>query len=100
MSIKIDGNRLSGEVDATRRAEATRTAEKKAASDRAAAAKSDRVEVSKDAQLMTSALKAANEAPAVRPEAVERARKLLESGEIGRDSGKLADKIIDTLLNK
>jgi anti-sigma28 factor (negative regulator of flagellin synthesis) len=49
---------------------------------------------------MTSALKAAQEAPAVRQDAVERAKLALEKGEIGNDSRKLADRLIDTLLNR
>jgi flagellar biosynthesis anti-sigma factor FlgM len=100
MSMKIDGNRLTSDVDAARKADAARTAEKKAETDRAAAAKTDRVEVSKDAQLMTSAVKAAQDAPAVRHDVVERMRKALEAGEIGQDSGRLADRLIDSMLNK
>jgi anti-sigma28 factor (negative regulator of flagellin synthesis) len=31
---------------------------------------------------------------------IERMRKLLDSGELGSDSGKLADALIDHMLNK
>jgi flagellar biosynthesis anti-sigma factor FlgM len=99
MTMKIDGNRLTPDLDATRRAEQTRQTEK-TANERTAAAKADRVEVSKDAQLVAAALKAANEAPAVRQDVVDKMRKLMESGELGKDSAKLADKLIDHLLNK
>lgn len=101
MSMKIDGNRQAG---ATSDAEATRRLDKALKTERAAVErqtdKSDRVEVSKDAQLMTSALKAAQDAPAVRQDVVERARQALNNGEVGKDSRKLADKLIDTLLNR
>ena len=101
MSMKIDGNRQAG---ATSDAEATRRLDKALKTERTAVErqtdKSDRVEVSKDAQLMTSALKAAQDAPAVRQDVVERARQALNNGEVGKDSRKLADKLIDTLLNR
>ena len=99
--MKIDANRIPGQAEATRKTEATKT--DRATTDRAAKSetpKADRVEVSEDARLMTSALKAANDAPAVRQDLVERMRKLLESGELGKDSAKVADKLIDHLLNK
>jgi flagellar biosynthesis anti-sigma factor FlgM len=103
MTMKIDGNRTPGNADATRRLETPKTVER-TGTDRATAKtdnqKTDRVEVSSDARLMTSALKAANDAPAIRQDAVERARKLLESGELGKDSAKVADKLIDDLLGK
>jgi flagellar biosynthesis anti-sigma factor FlgM len=100
MTMKIDANRIPANADAAQKVE-TKTAERTSA-DRAAKSdqKTDRVEVSSDARLMTSALKAANEAPAVRQDVVERMRKLLESGELGKDSAKLADKLIDDLLGK
>lgn len=101
MSMKIDGNR---QADATSDAEATRRLDQARKTERTAGErqtdKSDRVEVSKDAQLMTSALKAAQDAPAIRQDVVERARQALEKGEVGNDSRKLADKLIDTLLNR
>ena len=98
MTIKIDGSRLTGDTDATRRVGSGRTQDRTAA-DRAGA-QTDRVEVSKDAKLMTSALKAANDSATVRHDVVERMRRLLDSGELGRDSGKLADALIDHMLTK
>ena len=102
MSMKIDGNRQAGatsDAEAARRLDQARKNERTNV-ERQQTDKSDRVEVSKDAQLMTSALKAAQEAPAVRQDVVERARQALDKGEIGNDSRKLADKLIDTLLNR
>ncbi len=98
MSIKIDGNRPAGDADAARRVGSTRTHDR-ASGDRSTL-QGDRVEVSKDAQLMTSALKAAQDASPIRHEVVERMRKLLDSGELGKDSEKLADALIDRMLNK
>jgi hypothetical protein len=48
--------------------------------------------------LLISALRAANEAPDVRGEAVERARRRLESGQIGADPIRLADAILEDLV--
>ncbi|MGH9373615.1 MAG: flagellar biosynthesis anti-sigma factor FlgM [Vicinamibacterales bacterium] len=98
MTIKIDANRQVADADATRRATTPRTGDR-ASADRAAT-KTDRVEVSSGAQLMTRALKAATDTPTVRHDVVERMRKLLDSGELGKDSGKLADALIDHMLKK
>ena len=101
MSMKIDGNRQApstSDAEATKRLDQARKTERTAVERQTD--KSDRVEVSKDAQLMTSALKAAQDAPAVRQDVVERARQALNNGEVGKDSRKLADKLIDTLLNR
>jgi hypothetical protein len=48
--------------------------------------------------LVGSAIQAAHDAPAIRPEAVERARLALERGTLGGDSTRLAERIIDALL--
>jgi flagellar biosynthesis anti-sigma factor FlgM len=101
MSMKIDGNRQAAstsDAEATKRLDQARKTERTAVERQTD--KSDRVEVSKDAQLMTTALKAAQDAPAVRQDVVERARQALDKGEVGNDSRRLADKLIDTLLNR
>jgi len=72
-------------------------------SDRARAAddpKNDRVNVSPDARLFTSAVREVARAPEVRQDVVERARQKLAAGEIGRDPLQLADRIIDSLLSR
>lgn len=58
----------------------------------------DRVEVSNDARLMSSALQEASKAPAIRQDVVERARQKLAAGEVGNDPLRLADRMIDSLL--
>lgn len=58
----------------------------------------DAVQVSDEARLRAAALKAVEDAPAIRPEAVARGKALLESGKLGADAGALADRMIDALL--
>lgn len=98
MSMRIDGQRLSSlETEAARRLEQAAQAERSSAA-RAKNSVGDRVEVSADAQLVAGAVQAAHDAPSVRPEAVERGRRLLESGSLGQDAVRLADRMIDSLL--
>jgi len=58
----------------------------------------DRIDVSSDALLLNSAVRAANEAPEIRPAVVEKARMKLLSGELGNDAERLADRLIDHML--
>lgn len=60
--------------------------------------KTDSLQVSPDALLVTRAVKSVNDAPDIRPEAVARAKAKLAAGEIGNDPARLADRIIDDLL--
>ncbi len=97
MTSRIDGNQgtpLSTHVD---RAEAGKATER--AQNQAKAAKADRVEVSSDATLMNTAVQAANEAPAVRSDKVEAAKKALANGTLGADAGKLAEALIDHMMD-
>jgi anti-sigma28 factor (negative regulator of flagellin synthesis) len=57
------------------------------------------VQVSWDAPFLTSALAAAA-ASTVRADKVERARKTLQAGLVGADVHRLADKLIDSLLDR
>jgi flagellar biosynthesis anti-sigma factor FlgM len=61
---------------------------------------SDRVELSTDAQLMDSTVRAVVAAPEVRQDVVARARQKLAAGEIGRDVDRLAERMIDHLLSR
>jgi flagellar biosynthesis anti-sigma factor FlgM len=98
MTSRIDGNQsppLSSHVD---RAESGRAQER--AQDQAKSAKAtDRVEVSSDATLLNSAVQAAQDAPPIRSEKVEAARKALAEGTLGADADMLADAIIDHMLD-
>jgi anti-sigma28 factor (negative regulator of flagellin synthesis) len=58
------------------------------------------VELSSDAQLASSAVRAATNAPAIRQDVVEQARQKLLAGQIGQDPLKLADRLIDHLLER
>ncbi len=102
--MKIEGNRQAQDTEATeaskRTAAAFDKAVKRTVTDTSSATSRDRVEVSADAQLMTSALNATHKVPAVRTELVERLKQKFDAGEIGNDSGRLADKMIDDLLNR
>lgn len=97
--MKIDGNRGTQDAQAT---DGARRTEGDAATRRTAKAATttggDRVEVSGDAALLAAALKAANSAPDVRADVVERMREKLAQGRVGKDSGALADAILDDLL--
>ncbi len=99
--MKIDGNRLTNDP-AVQQADATRTVKSGKAGGSAAAGtgSGDRVEVSAEGQFVTSALKAADSAPAIRHEKVAAARQALAEGRVGRDTVKLADKMIDHMLGK
>lgn len=53
---------------------------------------------SSDDELMTAALKAINDAAPGRAALLQAVKRKLASGEIGTDSARLADRIIDDLL--
>ncbi len=78
------------------RDERTAAAERAVQDDRGA----DQVRVSTTGQLAAAAAAKANEASDIRAEAVARGRDLLERGELGKDAGRLADALIDSLLDK
>lgn len=96
--MKIQGNSPNHETSAATRLEQTR-ADRQGHVERQGDKGGDRVELSSDAQLVTKAVKAAEEAPAIRQDVVERARQKLMAGEIG-DPVKLADRLIDHLLER
>ena len=98
--MKIEQKRADLETIAGLRQEAVRD-ERAAATERAAQEKSaDQVRVSTVGQLAAAAATAASQAPDVRPDAVERGRALLASGELGRDADRLADALIDSVIDK
>jgi flagellar biosynthesis anti-sigma factor FlgM len=103
-AMKIDGNRLTQDTDATKATDAARKlADRfvtKTAAERPAAGGTDKVELSSDAKLLAAALKATDEPTAVRTDVVEAMKKKLAAGEIGNDSGRLADRILDELTKR
>jgi flagellar biosynthesis anti-sigma factor FlgM len=84
-------------LESTERAEAEKRTGQAAAVGRQGG---DTIELSSDAKLLHSALKAAAESPAIRADKVEEARQKLAAGELGRDTGRLADRVIDALLER
>jgi anti-sigma28 factor (negative regulator of flagellin synthesis) len=58
----------------------------------------DAVRLSDELRLADEAVRAAAISGDVRPAAVEKARALLQSGQLARDLGSLADRIIDSLI--
>lgn len=58
----------------------------------------DKLELSTGVELLNSALRVASEAPEIRQDAVERARRKLEAGELGQDLSRLADRMIEQML--
>jgi flagellar biosynthesis anti-sigma factor FlgM len=97
--MKIQGNSPNQETSATTRPEQTRP-ERQGKTGASGDAGTDRVELSSDAQLASSAARAAANAPAIRQDVVEQARQKLLAGQIGQDPLKLADRLIDHLLER
>ena len=96
--MKIEGNRPNPEASATR-LDGLR-ADRSARAGRQGGSEGDRVELSADAELVGSAMKAAEQAPVVRQDVVDRARQKLLAGEIGTDVERLADRLIDNMLGR
>ncbi|HEY6509758.1 MAG TPA: flagellar biosynthesis anti-sigma factor FlgM [Vicinamibacterales bacterium] len=99
--MRIDPNRAAGETGASDRIDGPADKSTRVGSQKAAA---DRVEVSDDAKrvqrMVAEVVQDAANIPAIRQDVVERARALLASGELGRDSGVLADAILNDLLDR
>lgn len=98
--MKIQGDRPSGVNDAGQAQQVDKAAQQRAQQARGAADGGDRVEVSADARLLGKAVDAAAKAPEIRQDVVDRAKAKLAAGEIGNDPGRLADRLIDSLLSK
>ena len=92
--MRIDGQQPPADAEAARRLESARQAADRPAGPAQARAASG------DAQLVSTAVQAAQDAPDVRPEAVERGRRALESGTLGADADRLAQRIVDALLGE
>ena len=97
--MKIDQNRVNLDPPGTVRPDPARD-ERAAAAERAAQEGTDQVRVSSTGQLAAAAAAAATAAPDVRPDAVARARELLESGKLGSDATRLAESLIDSALDE
>ncbi|OFW46046.1 MAG: flagellar biosynthesis anti-sigma factor FlgM [Acidobacteria bacterium RIFCSPLOWO2_12_FULL_67_14b] len=97
--MRIDNNRAKLDAMATLQVQAAET-EATSADRSKPSGTADQVSLSTGVRLASSAAAAAGEAPDVRPDAVERAKALLASGELGNDPYRLADALIDRALAK
>lgn len=98
--MKIDGKSPSADGLAAQKLERAQAEANEAARAEIARKTGDRVELSSDAALANAAVKAAADAPDVRPEVVERVKKALAAGELGRDADALAQSLIDRMLDE
>jgi flagellar biosynthesis anti-sigma factor FlgM len=97
--MKIEAGRPNADGIGTQRVDQT-DVDRTTRAGRQADTGTDSVKVSADAQLATTAAREAAAAPAIRQDKVEAARKALEAGRIGQDPHALADRIIDSLLDR
>ena len=94
--MKIDST-ASHESAATRQVETNRESDR-AKAERQTQTGSDHVSISSDAALLARELEAVGHTPDVRSDMVTEMRDLLAQGKIGGDAERLADSIIDRLL--
>ena len=92
--MKVDDPRSVSSQSVTPTSEQTQAADRKV---KPQVSSNDAVRLSSDLQLVDVAVRAAALAGDVRPEAVARARALLDSGQLGADPLRLADRLIDSL---
>jgi flagellar biosynthesis anti-sigma factor FlgM len=95
--MKIEGNRPNVDPSAAAKVDAGRVASKKGKE--TGSAGGDAVTVSTEVQLARKAIDTASQSFNVRPEAVARGKALLASGTLGADPHKLADTLIQRLLD-
>jgi flagellar biosynthesis anti-sigma factor FlgM len=99
--MKIEPDKSQAPTGQTESAGATAPAASTPGGSRAAgsAQAGDQLTLSQAAQLLKEAQDAASAGPAVRSDLVARMRALLAEGKIGDDAARLADAIIDDVLN-
>lgn len=97
--MKIEGRSPNAEALANQRLEQAR-AGRSGSAERGGETSGDRVNLSDEAQLVNDVFRAAQNAPAIRQDLVERAQRKLAAGEIGNDPMRLADRLIDHLLGR
>ena len=97
--MKIDANAPNASLQPLApRAEESRLRPGAGTEEAGSASRGDLVELSPQAQLVGRAVHTASAGPAVREDKVEGARQKLAAGEIGQDAERLADRLIDHLL--
>ena len=98
--MKIQHDRPSGAQDAGRTQPVATVELQRAQPARGGVDAGDRLELSAETRLLGQAVDAVSKAPEIRQDVVDRARARLAAGEIGNDPGRLADRLIDSLLSK
>lgn len=97
--MKIDPNRIDLNQPASVRPDAVRDDRAAGVERPPADHRTDHVHVSGTSQLAAAAAAAALDASDVRAEAVARGKALLASGDLGQDAAKLADALIDSVID-
>ena len=98
--MKIEGNNPGADALAARQLERSQADGKDVTAPEGARKSGDRVELSPDAALAGAALKAAADGPEIRQDMVERMKKALAAGEVGRDTNAVAERLIDRMLDE
>jgi hypothetical protein len=98
--MKIQHDHPSGVQDAGRAEPVATVGLQPAQAARGGVDAGDLPALSAETRLFGQAVDAASTAPEIRQEVVDRARARLAAGEIGNDPGRLADRLIDSLLAK
>ena len=97
--MKIEGGRPNAQALGAQRVDQASVARSTKAG-RRADSRGDSVQVSSDAHLVSTAVSAVTAAPSARQDKVDAARKAIEAGRLGNDPYSLADKMIDSLLER
>jgi flagellar biosynthesis anti-sigma factor FlgM len=98
LTTRTDENLGTTAPNHTDRIDAGRTSEQ-AENAAARVATTDRVEAARDVDFVNSAVQAAQDAPAIRADKVAQAKQALADGTLGADAGKLADVLINQMLD-
>jgi flagellar biosynthesis anti-sigma factor FlgM len=100
--MRIEGNRPNLGLYANERADATRTERTDAPGRGAKAGASTgtsgsgdvRLDLSAEAQFVSTVIRAAQNAPVIRQDLVEQMRQKVAAGDVGKDLGRLADRMM------
>ena len=98
--MKIQHDRPSGVQDAGRTQLVATVGPQLAQPAGAGVDAGERLELTAETRLLGQLVDAVSKAPEIREDVVDRARARLAAGEIGNDPGRLADRLIDSLLSK
>lgn len=97
--MRIDNNRANLDAVRPQQAQAADAAAGTGTEHSRPSKSADQVSLSEGVRLAGTAVAAASHAPDLRPDVVERAKALLERGQLGEDPHRLADALIDRTLS-